>query len=75
MKGTKKGFSIPLAEWLRGPLKEWAGNLLSEHSISKSGILDPKVVQTVWQEHLSGKKNFQHLLWSILMFQAWYEEQ
>jgi len=75
MKGPKKGFSIPLAEWLRGPLKEWAGNLLSEHSISKSGILDPKVVQTVWQEHLSGKKNFQHLLWSILMFQAWYEEQ
>jgi asparagine synthase (glutamine-hydrolysing) len=75
MQGPKKGFSIPLAEWLRGPLQEWAETLLSECSIMKSGILDPKEVQLLWQEHISGKKNRQQILWSILMFQAWYDAQ
>ena len=75
MEGPKKGFSIPLADWLRGPLKPWADNLLSEPSITKSGILDPALVRSLWEEHLSGKKNLQHMLWGILMFQAWYEVQ
>lgn len=75
MRGPKKGFSIPLAEWLRGPLKDWAESLLNEDSVVKSGILDPKMVQAIWHEHLSGKKNLQNILWSILMFQAWYAAQ
>jgi asparagine synthase (glutamine-hydrolysing) len=75
IQGPKKGFSVPLAEWLRGPLKGWADDLLSEDSVMKAGILDPKKVQSIWQEHLIGKKNLHHILWGILMFQAWYAAQ
>ena len=70
----KMGFGIPLEEWLRGPLKEWAEDLLDEKVITGSGMLNPKVVRQKWEEHISGKRNWHYQLWAILMFQAWYKK-
>lgn len=67
----KTGFGIPLGDWLRGPLKDWAGDLLSEDSLRRDGLIDPGPVQARWREHLSGQRNWQHSLWTVLMFQAW----
>jgi asparagine synthase (glutamine-hydrolysing) len=70
----KMGFGIPIDIWLRGPLREWAGDLLSVGSLTNSGYFKPDVVQRRWTEHLSGDRNWQHELWDIIMFQAWHAE-
>lgn len=70
----KMGFSVPVAEWLRGPLKEWANELISKERIESDGFFDGKIIQNHWQQHLSGKKNRSFGLWAIIMFQAWYEK-
>ncbi len=67
----KSGFAIPLGEWLRGPLRDWAEMLLSESQLSESGLLEPSVVRRHWQEHVAGQHNWQYLLWNVLMFEAW----
>lgn len=69
----KAGFGIPLAEWLRGPLKEWAESLLDESRLIREGYFHPRPIRNMWLEHLSGKKNWQYHLWNVLMFQAWLE--
>ena len=69
----KTGFSIPLGEWLRGPLREWAENLLSEKRLRDGGLLSVQDVRRTWAEHLSGKHNWQYLLWDALMLEAWRE--
>ena len=69
----KKGFGIPLDTWLRGPLKDWAENLLNEKRLSQEGYFNPKLIRDKWKEHLSNKKNWQYDLWNILMFQAWID--
>lgn len=69
----KAGFGIPLGEWLRGPLREWAEGLLDETRLHQEGFFNVSFVSTRWQEHLEGKHNWQTLLWNILMFQAWLE--
>ena len=69
----KQGFSIPLDSWLRGPLRDWAENLLDRNKLKHEGILDPQSIRQKWAEHLSGKRNWQYMLWNILMFQAWME--
>ena len=69
----KMGFGVPIGEWLRGPLKEWASELLSKKRLINEGILNEELVSQKWQEHLSGKKNWQHPLCGVLMFQAWKE--
>ena len=69
----KAGFGIPLDEWLRGPLRDWAEALLDENRLEREGYFYTEHVRLKWREHLSGKKNWQYHLWSVLMFQAWLE--
>jgi asparagine synthase (glutamine-hydrolysing) len=70
----KKGFGVPIDHWLRGPLKEWAAELLSPERIRTQGYLDPQVVQQAWQEHQGRIKDWHYWLWDVLMFQLWLEE-
>ncbi len=69
----KMGFGIPLGEWLRGPLRDWAEALLDEKRLSEAGLVDAGLVRRYWQEHLSGRRNWQYLLWDVLMLEAWRE--
>ena len=71
----KMGFGIPLDSWLRGPLREWAEALLDESRLRSEGYFHPEKIRAVWTEHLSGKLNWQHHLWNVLMFQAWLEQE
>ena len=71
----KMGFGIPLDQWLRGPLREWAGGLLAEDRLRREGYLRPEAITRTWQAHQRGEGSFGYRLWSVLMFQAWLEEQ
>jgi len=71
----KMGFGIPIDVWLRGPLREWAEGLLAESRLQQEGYLNTALVRQKWAEHLSGKKNWQHHLWDVLMFQTWLENE
>lgn len=69
----KMGFGVPLADWIRGPLREWTADLLSESELGKSGLFDVAFVRERLQEHQSGRRNWQYALWTVLMFQAWHQ--
>lgn len=69
----KMGFGVPLAEWLRGPLRDWAESQVGEARLRREGFLDVKLIRRVWHEFLNGTVDHSARLWSILMFQAWLE--
>lgn len=69
----KAGFSIPIAQWLRGALRPWADELLSADTLNRQGLLNTELVRGAWDEHLSGQHDRQAYLWNILMLQAWLQ--
>lgn len=71
----KAGFAIPVGEWLRGPLREWAESLLDERRLALEGYLNPAPVRALWAQHLSGRYDWTARLWCVLMFQAWLVQQ
>jgi asparagine synthase (glutamine-hydrolysing) len=70
----KKGFAVPIADWLRGPLREWADELLSESRLRKDGYFHAVLIRKKWDEHQSGQRNWEHHLWNVLMFNMWADK-
>jgi asparagine synthase (glutamine-hydrolysing) len=67
----KMGFSVPLAEWLRGPLRDWARELIAPGHLVRQGLFAVSEVERLWSEHQNRQANRESVLWNILMFQAW----
>jgi len=74
LERPKTGFGIPIENWLRGPLRDWAEELLNPVRIDREGYLNSELIRIKWAEHLSGTRNWQHYLWCVLMFQSWLEQ-
>ena len=70
----KAGFGIPVGEWLRGPLRDWAEDLLNQERLQSEGYLNSTLVNQKWQQHLGGRHDWSHHIWSVLMFQAWLDK-
>lgn len=69
----KAGFGIPLGSWLRGPLKPWVEELINPDRLEREGYLEPVLVTTIWNEHLSGRRDWSFRIWSVVIFQQWLE--
>jgi asparagine synthase (glutamine-hydrolysing) len=70
----KVGFGIPIGDWLRGSLREWAEELIDERRLQREGFFYPQPIRQKWSEHLSGRTDWSYLLWDVLMFQTWLAE-
>jgi asparagine synthase (glutamine-hydrolysing) len=75
LERPKRGFGAPVGDWLRGPLRPWAEDLLAEDRLRRAGLLDAAAVRTVWAQHRAGWRNHENLLWAFLMFEAWRDAQ
>ena len=71
----KEGFALPIGIWLRGPLRDWAEDLLSTKRLENEGLFNSQIIRKTWTDHLSGQKDLSSPLWTILMFQAWKAAQ
>jgi asparagine synthase (glutamine-hydrolysing) len=71
----KSGFGVPIGQWLRGPLRPWAEDLLCAANLHRSGVLEPAPIQARWQTHLSGRHDHTGSLWAVLMFQSWLQRE
>jgi asparagine synthase (glutamine-hydrolysing) len=71
----KAGFAVPVGEWIKGPLRPWAEDLLDRRRMAEEGWFDPEIVHRRWRAHLSGRRDSTPAIWAILMFQAWLHEQ
>jgi len=69
----KAGFGVPLGTWLRGPLRPWVEELINYNRLEKEGYLEPSIIREIWNEHLSGKRDWSFRIWSIVIFQQWLE--
>lgn len=69
----KMGFGVPIGDWLRGPLRDWAETLLAPKRLAAEDIINPQPVGELWRQHLAGANNWQYPLWTVLMFQSWRE--
>jgi asparagine synthase (glutamine-hydrolysing) len=69
----KAGFGIPVGEWIKGPLRPWAEDLLDPNTMRDQGFFDPDIVQRRWRDHLAGRRDSTAAIWAILMFQSWLE--
>jgi asparagine synthase (glutamine-hydrolysing) len=69
----KMVFGVPIDSWLRGPLRDWAEDLLSERRLRDQGLLRPEPVRDLWRQHLSGRVNAQYQIWGVLMLNAWVD--
>jgi asparagine synthase (glutamine-hydrolysing) len=74
LAGPKRGFGVPIAAWLRGPLREWGGDLLAPAALATHGHLDATAVRALWDEHQAGTRDRGFLLWNLLVFQAWWQD-
>ena len=70
----KQGFGVPIAAWLRRDLREWAEELLSHKQLSQHGFFDPEPMRQIWADLLAGNDLWQPYIWTLLMFQSWYEK-
>jgi asparagine synthase (glutamine-hydrolysing) len=71
----KAGFAVPIGEWIKGPLRPWAEELLDERRLATEGWFDPTIIRRRWQDHLSGRRDSTPAHWAVLMFQAWLDHQ
>jgi asparagine synthase (glutamine-hydrolysing) len=69
----KMGFGVPIGAWLRGPLRPWAEELLSERALRDRGVLEPAPVRRAWRQHVEGRRDLGYELWDLLVLQAWLD--